>query len=159
MTIPTSVPLARRDGTTTHLMPLWDTLVDVAATCPAWACVRAYCDITTGDTVAMWDGDDGIGGPADDPLTDTDFAAYVWHADGTVDMVSTTDYLWWCLDDLIWGYDDDCILNLIGADGYTLMTPDAFRDLARLHGVVYAGDVRWDELGMDDLLADLGLDG
>lgn len=128
--------------------------MDVAATCPAWAYVRAYCDITTGDTVAMWDGADGLGGDAG-----TDFCAYVWHADGTVDMVSTTDCLWWCLDDLVWGYDDDCVLNLIGADGYTLMTADEYRDLARLNGVVYAGDSRWDELGMDDILNSLRLGG
>ena len=87
-------------------MPYWDGIwdsdrPDAYQSYPeAWEQTKMYCDIESRETIAQYEGEDcigmGMGGGYD-------WCRYTWTEDGQGAMSQTTDELWWCLDDLLWG--------------------------------------------------------
>lgn len=136
--------------------PYWPALVEVAEYCPAWEQVKAYCVLDTKDVVVQWEG--GVGVFGTDLGTEHDWCGYVWHADGTAEELDAADgELWWCLDDLVWGAFEECVLNLVDEYG-VLHTEEELRDRMRLRGWRFYGDAAAPEVpdGALDLLRELG---
>ena len=81
-------------------MPLWHLV-------PPTDGLDVWCDLETGTTFAYWTGGDPLDAIVEwaegcEPGV-ADFCGYQWAADGVTSSISNTDYLWWCLDDWIYG--------------------------------------------------------
>ena len=83
-------------------MPYWDGIWDGTwESSPSyWEKTKMYCDLESRETIAMYEGDDGMGLGLGG---DYDWCAYIWTEDGKGRTAATTGDLWWCLDDLLWG--------------------------------------------------------